>query len=189
MIDLAPIASGALSLAVRNWDGLFATHFYILNAMPFPVDFLLQALLALGLGAVIGLERQLRNHEAGLKTNALVSLGSALFVMMAQRFHEPDRIVAQILPGIGFLGVGMILRDGIHVRGLNTAATLWCAAAVGTLAGAGDRVTPVIATALVVVANISLRTVAGRIDAINARRSENPGPREGDDDGHPLNIN
>jgi putative Mg2+ transporter-C (MgtC) family protein len=171
-VELASIVPLGHASLVRNWDELSARRFYILNGMPNPVDFLLQALIALALGAGIGLERQLRNHEAGLKTNALVCLGSALFVMMAHRFHEPDRIIAQILPGIGFLGVGMILRDGVHVRGLNTAATLWCSAAVGTLAGAGDRVTPVIAAALVVLANISLRTVAGRIDAMHARRGD-----------------
>ena len=139
--------------------------------MPSHLDFLLQALLALALGAVIGLERELQNHEAGLKTNALVAFGSALFVTMAQRFHEPDRIIAQILPGIGFLGAGMILRDGVHVRGLNTAATLWCSAAVGTLAGSGDRISASIAAGLVVIANVVLRMAARKIDAIHARRT------------------
>src|ERR1700687_3725486 len=125
--------------------------------MSFPLSFCLHALLALALGSIIGLERQLRNHEAGLKTNALVAFGSALFVMMAQIFHEPDRIIAQILPGIGFLGAGMIMRDGVHVRGLNTAATLWCSAAVGTLAGVGARSSAAIAAVTVMTANIVLR--------------------------------
>jgi putative Mg2+ transporter-C (MgtC) family protein len=128
------------------------------------LEFLTNLLVALGLGAVIGVERQLRNHEAGLKTNALVAAGSALFVMMARTFGEPDRIVAQILPGIGFLGAGMILRDGIHVRGLNTAATLWCSAAVGTLAGVGARTSSAIAAVTVTVANIALRSVAEYVD-------------------------
>jgi putative Mg2+ transporter-C (MgtC) family protein len=128
------------------------------------VEFLLNLLEALGLGAVIGVERQLRNHEAGLKTNALVAAGSALFVMMARTFGEPDRIVAQILPGIGFLGAGMILRDGVHVRGLNTAATLWCSAAVGTLAGVGARSSAAIAAVIVMGANIGLRAVAEWVD-------------------------
>lgn len=128
------------------------------------VEFLTNLALALGLGAVIGVERQLRNHEAGLKTNALVAAGSALFVMMARTFGEPDRIVAQILPGIGFLGAGMILRDGIHVRGLNTAATLWCSAAVGTLAGVGARSSATTAAVVVTLANIGLRAVAEWVD-------------------------
>lgn len=128
------------------------------------LEFLTNLLVALGLGAVIGVERQLRNHEAGLKTNALVAAGSALFVMMARTFGEPDRIVAQILPGIGFLGAGMILRDGIHVRGLNTAATLWCSAAVGTLAGVGALSSSAIAAVTVMLANIVLREVAEFVD-------------------------
>ncbi len=134
------------------------------------LHFLVQCVVALLLGGVIGLERQLRNHEAGLKCNALVCFGSALFVVMAQHFHEPDRIIAQIMPGIGFLGAGMILRDGFHVRGLNTAATLWCAAAVGTLAGVGELTTAAEAAALVVAANVGLRFAAERIDAVHARR-------------------
>jgi putative Mg2+ transporter-C (MgtC) family protein len=129
-----------------------------------PIEFLTNLLVGLGLGVVIGVERQLRNHEAGLKTHALVAAGSALFVMMARTFGEPDRIVAQILPGIGFLGAGMILRDGVHVRGLNTAATLWCSAAVGTLAGVGARTAAAIAAVTVMAANILLRFVAEWMD-------------------------
>jgi putative Mg2+ transporter-C (MgtC) family protein len=144
-----------------------------------PVEFIVRLFLALGLGALIGLERQLRNHEGGLKTNALVATGSAMFVMMAARFGEPDRIVAQILPGIGFLGAGMIMRDGLHVRGLNTAATLWCSAAIGTLVGAGERAMPALAAGTVVVANVVLREVAVWIDrkhaASGARESGNAG--------------
>lgn len=140
-----------------------------------PIEFCLRLLVALGLGAAIGLERQLRNHEAGLKTNALVAAGSAIFVMMACTFGEPDRIVAQIVSGIGFLGAGMILRDGVHVRGLNTAATLWCSAAIGALAGAGNRTTASCAAAAVVIANILLREVAERIDARHARSAREGG--------------
>ena len=134
-----------------------------------PIEFCIRLLLALGLGAGIGMERQLRNHEAGLKTNALVSAGSAIFVMMACTFGEPDRIVAQIVSGIGFLGAGMILRDGVHVRGLNTAATLWCSAAIGALAGAGNRATAGCAAAAVILANVILREIAQLIDARHAR--------------------
>lgn len=141
-----------------------------------PLDFAVALLIALGLGAIIGLERQLRNHEAGLKTNALVAAGSAMFVMMAHTFTEPDRIVAQVLPGIGFLGAGMIMRDGLHVRGLNTAATLWCSAAIGTLAGAGERVTATMAAITVVLANIVLRHVA---DWIDRKHNAGKGPTTG----------
>jgi putative Mg2+ transporter-C (MgtC) family protein len=139
-----------------------------------PLEFITRLSVAVLLGALIGIERQLRNHEAGLKTNALVAAGSGMFVMMAASFGEPDRIVAQILPGIGFLGAGMIMRDGFHVRGLNTAATLWCSAAVGTLAGAGDRVTATLAAIIVVLANVLLRQVAEWID-----RKHNKAPSAG----------
>jgi len=134
-----------------------------------PLEFTIRLSFAVLLGAVIGLERQLRQHEAGLKTNALVSAGSAIFVAMAYTVGEPDRIVGQIVTGIGFLGAGIIMRDGMHVRGLNTAATLWCSAAIGALAGAGDRVTSTIAAAAVVIANIVLREVAEAIDKHHAR--------------------
>jgi putative Mg2+ transporter-C (MgtC) family protein len=133
-----------------------------------PIQFVSRLFLALGLGALIGLERQLRNHEAGLKTNALVATGSALFVMMAETFDAPDRIVGQILSGIGFLGAGMIMRDGMHVRGLNTAATMWCAAAIGTLVGVGERVMPALAAVTVIVANVVLRELAVWIDKKHA---------------------
>ena len=102
----------------------------------------------LALGSVIGMERQWRARGAGLRTNALVATGAALFVLLSAygfdtgprggpRVADPTRVAAQIVSGIGFLGGGVILREGLNVRGLNTAATLWCAGAVGALAGAG----------------------------------------------------
>ncbi|WP_280379599.1 MgtC/SapB family protein, partial [Nocardia wallacei] len=95
-----------------------------------------------GLGVAIGLERQYRARMAGLRTNALVCAGATLFVLLsAHGFHggtaDPTRVAAQIVSGIGFLGAGVIMREGASVRGLNTAATLWCSAAIGALAGAG----------------------------------------------------
>lgn len=135
-------------------------------------QFALRLLIALGLGAGIGFERQWQRHEAGLKTNALVCAGSAMFVMMAGFFGEPDRIVAQILPGIGFLGAGMIMRDGLHVRGLNTAATLWCSAAVGTLAGSGREAVAAVGALVIVAANIILREIANWVERRNASRPE-----------------
>jgi putative Mg2+ transporter-C (MgtC) family protein len=152
----------------------FSTNTEMHHQAVAPIEFLVRLFLALGLGAMIGLERQHRNHEAGLKTNALVATGSALFVMMACTFGDPDRIVAQILPGIGFLGAGMIMRDGMHVRGLNTAATLWCAAAIGTLAGAGERLMPALGAVTIVVANVLLREVAEWIDKKHAASGAKP---------------
>ncbi|MBV8651001.1 MAG: MgtC/SapB family protein, partial [Alphaproteobacteria bacterium] len=91
--------------------------------------------LALVLGSAIGFERQWHQKMAGLRTNALVALGASGFVVfsaMVGPAGDPTRIAAQVVSGIGFLGAGIILRQGINVHGLNTAATLWCSAMVGT---------------------------------------------------------
>jgi putative Mg2+ transporter-C (MgtC) family protein len=132
-----------------------------------------RAIVALGLGAVIGLERQWRQRMAGLRTNALVALGSALFELLAVQMTgvsgvDPTRIAAYVVSGIGFLGAGVILRDGINVRGINTAATIWCSAAVGVLAGAGYVVQAIIGAVLVVTAHLALRPVGRRIDKLPA---------------------
>ncbi len=116
--------------------------------------------VALVAGAAIGVERQWHQKMAGLRTNALVALGSAGFVafsgVVAQ--GDPTRIAAQVVSGIGFLGAGVILREGVNVRGLNTAATLWCSAMVGTFAGGGFYVLSLGAAVLVVVTNIAMRS-------------------------------
>ena len=94
---------------------------------------------ALVAGAAIGVERQWHQKMAGLRTNSLVALGSAGFVAFSSVVGQgdPTRVAAQVVSGIGFLGAGVILREGANVRGLNTAATLWCSAMVGTFAGGG----------------------------------------------------
>jgi putative Mg2+ transporter-C (MgtC) family protein len=135
--------------------------------------FATRATVALVLGAVVGLERQWRQRTAGLRTNALVALGAALFELFAvllsgQHGADPTRIAAYVVSGIGFLGAGVILRDGIHVRGINTAATIWCSAAVGVLAGAGYLPAAAIAAALILAAHLALRPVARRVDRLPA---------------------
>ena len=118
--------------------------------------------VAVGLGAIIGFERQWRNRLAGLRTNTLVSLGAASFVVFEALFSDstsPTRVAAQVVSGIGFLGAGVIFREGLNVRGLNTAATLWCSAAIGVLAGAGHAGHAAIATAFVVFINLLLRPI------------------------------
>ncbi|WP_063001893.1 MgtC/SapB family protein [Nocardia mikamii] len=132
-------------------------------------EMLLRLATGVGLGAVIGFERQYRARMAGLRTNALVSAGAALFVLLsAHGFHggaaDPTRVAAQIVSGIGFLGAGVIIRDGLNVRGLNTAATLWCAAAVGALSGAGMYGTAAAGTVAVVIVNIALRAAGRKVD-------------------------
>src|SRR6058998_3383739 len=107
-----------------------------------PVEMMLRLLLAAGLGAAIGLEREYRRKPAGLRTNILIALGSAVFTIMSiQLGHAagtPDRIAAQLITGIGFLGGGAILRSGTSIHGMTTAATIWVNAAIGMAAGAGE---------------------------------------------------
>jgi len=116
--------------------------------------------VALGCGALIGSERQVRQRMAGLRTNALVALGAASFVIFSGLYPDevsPTRVAAQIVSGIGFLGAGIIFRDGFNVHGLNTAATLWCSAGVGMMAGHGAWEHALLLTAMVVFVNLGLR--------------------------------
>ncbi|WP_241250570.1 MgtC/SapB family protein [Paragemmobacter kunshanensis] len=129
----------------------------------FPHDLQMAAVnlgVAMTCGAVIGSERQVRQRMAGLRTNALVALGAAAFVVFSGLFPDevsPTRVAAQIVSGIGFLGAGIIFRDGFNVHGLNTAATLWCSAAVGMMAGAGAWPYALLLTGMVVFVNLGLR--------------------------------
>jgi putative Mg2+ transporter-C (MgtC) family protein len=119
------------------------------------------------LGGVIGLERQYRQRTAGLRTNVLVALGSAIFVDMANRLGGHSgavHVVAYVVSGIGFLGAGVIMREEGNVRGLNTAATLWGSAAVGACAGADLIVEAIFATVFVLAANTLLRPVVNQIN-------------------------
>lgn len=122
--------------------------------------------LALGLGSLIGFERQWRQKMAGLRTNALVALGSCGFVVFSSMVGEgdPTRVAGQVVTGIGFLGAGVILREGVNVHGLNTAATLWCSAMVGTFAGAGYWAPSVVAAGFVVGTNLFLRPLVRMIN-------------------------
>jgi putative Mg2+ transporter-C (MgtC) family protein len=133
-----------------------------------PEDFALRLAAALLLGAVIGVERQWRQRAYGLRTNALVSTGAALFVLLSVGFPgtdaSPTRVAAQVVSGIGFLGAGVILRDGVNIRGINTAATLWCAAAIGSLAAAGMFAVAAMGAGAVVFANLTLRPVARALE-------------------------
>jgi putative Mg2+ transporter-C (MgtC) family protein len=124
------------------------------------VDFSIRILIAFILGAAIGFERQWQKTRTILKTNVLVSLGASMFVMMAMMVpgeNSPTRVAAQVVSGIGFLGGGVILREGTSVRGLNTAATLWCSAAIGALTGYGLLDKAYLGALVVVVANFLLK--------------------------------
>lgn len=119
------------------------------------------------LGSLIGLERQVRQRTAGLRTNALVAVGSAVFVDMANRLsgHEgATHVAAYVVSGIGFLGAGAIMKEGANVTGLNTAATLWGSAAVGACTGADLLGEATVATLFVLASNTLLRPVVNRIN-------------------------
>ncbi|WP_406236192.1 MgtC/SapB family protein [Isoptericola jiangsuensis] len=144
------------------------------NLPPFDAGATLGSLLSLTvafvLGAAIGLERQLRQRTAGLRTNTLVAVGAAVFVDLAVRFHDlyggppsPLHVVAYVISGVGFLGAGAIMKDGAQVSGLNTAATLWGSAAVGACAGVKLLPEAVMAAVFVLAANTLLRPVVNRI--------------------------
>src|SRR5215475_12013423 len=128
---------------------------------------ILNLAVALGLSAAIGFERQWRNRLAGLRTNTLVALGAAsfvVFVALVPGEGSPTRVAAQVVSGIGFLGAGLIFREGMSVRGLNTAATLWCSAAIGVLAGAGYLAYATLATGFIVFVNLLLRPIVNFIN-------------------------
>jgi putative Mg2+ transporter-C (MgtC) family protein len=140
---------------------------------------LLRVAVAAALGGAVGLERELREREAGFRTHMLVAVGSALFTLVsAYGFRDflvhggsvvradPTRIAAQIVTGIGFLGAGAIIRQGLSIRGLTTAATLWVVAAIGLAAGAGYYSAAVITT---LVALFSLGPLRGAAHVFTSR--------------------
>jgi putative Mg2+ transporter-C (MgtC) family protein len=126
--------------------------------------------LALFLGSFIGAERQWRQRTAGLRTHALVAAGAAIFVMLAAltagTADASFRIAGQVVSGIGFLGAGVIVRHGASVTGLNTAATLWCSAAIGTLAGYGMYDSAVTGAIVVIAAHVGLRPIGRALNRI-----------------------
>jgi putative Mg2+ transporter-C (MgtC) family protein len=130
---------------------------------------------ALVLGTAIGAERQWRQRTAGLRTYALVSIGAALFVLLAPLSgvrEEATRVAAQVISGVGFLGAGVLMRTGLSVHGLNTASTIWCSAAIGVLAGSGFFAAAVLGTAFVLIINIFLRPLAEWIGRHSKKESE-----------------
>lgn len=132
-------------------------------------DFALRLGVGLGCGALIGVERQWQARRAGLRTNALVATGATLFVLyaVATNDNSPTRVASYVVSGVGFLGGGVILREGFNVRGLNTAATLWCSAAVGVLAAAGHLLFALIATGTIVGIHLVGRPLGHVIDRDN----------------------
>ncbi len=129
-------------------------------------DFIVRLAAAFLLGCALGLERQWRQRMAGLRTNTLVATGAALFVTFSVLMGDdasPTRVAAQIVSGIGFLGGGVILREGLSISGLNTAATIWCAAAIGCFCGAGFIFEAFIGTLVVLLSNTILAPIDNRL--------------------------
>jgi putative Mg2+ transporter-C (MgtC) family protein len=136
-------------------------------------EILARLALAAGLGAIIGLERELRDRYAGLRTHLLVALGAALFTLVSiygfNGLHfgngvsvDLSRVAAGVVTGVGFLGAGAIIRQGATVHGLTTAATLWAAAAIGMAAAAGFYSAAVLATAITLLILWPLRLFESR---------------------------
>jgi putative Mg2+ transporter-C (MgtC) family protein len=133
------------------------------------LDTLISLLVAFVFGTLIGAERQYRRRSAGLRTNVLVAVGAAAFVDLGDHLSGPDgavRVVAYVVSGIGFLGAGAIMKEGMNVRGLNTAATLWASAAVGSCAGADMIAQSTALTLFVLAGNTLLRPLVNAIDRI-----------------------
>lgn len=132
-------------------------------------DYVVALLIAVGLGALIGLERRLRGHAGGMHLNALVALGAAAYVIAATLYNDdataPGRVAGQVVTGVGFLCAAFIFQRGGAVRGINTAATVWCSAAVGVLCGMALTLWAVIVAALVLATNVILHFVEHRMEA------------------------
>lgn len=141
--------------------------------------FILRLGLAMFLGSAIGLERQWRQKSAGLRTNTLVATGAAAFILLSVSLTgdtgDPSRVAGQIVTGIGFLGAGVIMKDGFNVQGLNTAATIWCSAAVGSLAGVGLYAESVITAVAIMFAHIVLRPLGIKLSAMPQDKTEEEG--------------
>jgi len=141
-------------------------------------EFLLRLGVGVGCGALIGIERQWQARRAGLRTNALVATGATLFVLYAVVTYDTSatRMASYVVSGVGFLGGGVILREGFNVHGLNTAATLWCSAAVGVLAAGGHLLYALIATGTIVGIHLLGRPLGRLIDRGNAVEEDDEQP-------------
>jgi putative Mg2+ transporter-C (MgtC) family protein len=147
------------------------------------MTFTVRILVAFAAGLFIGLERELQQKKAGLRTHSLVAVGSAVFVLISLKVSEdisgdPTRIIGQVVTGIGFIGAGVILHQGLSVRGLTTAASIWCSAAIGCLAAAGYYLETAIATFIIVFINFALRGFDERIEAIFRKKKRKEHKKE-----------
>ena len=140
------------------------------------IDFLTRILYSLLAGIIIGIEREWRLRSAGLPTNTLVAIGATSFVMastlLTSELGDPSRVLGQIATGVGFLGAGVIMRDGINIHGLNSAATIWCSAAVGALIGLGLIKEAYIVAGIVVFINLCVRWLGDMISRLAMKQKD-----------------
>lgn len=131
-------------------------------------DFVLRISLSLALGFLIGLERQLTGHPAGIRINVLICIGSSFFTLFPILYGSDQvfRVGSNIISGVGFLCSGVIFKDRGTVRGMNTAATLWCTAAIGILASTGMHVFAITAAVILIVSNLILSPLARKLNQI-----------------------
>lgn len=137
-------------------------------------DIIIRVLIALTAGSIVGIERQLHRKSAGLRTNMLVAVGAAFYVILSIQLTREEgdvtRIIGQIVTGVGFLGAGIIFREGSSIHGLTTAATIWCSAAIGSMAGAGYFIETLIATLTIALINIVLVPIDKWLKKINQEK-------------------
>jgi putative Mg2+ transporter-C (MgtC) family protein len=145
--------------------------------LPAPLNEVTATAIAALLGAAIGAEREWRRHPGGLRSAALVAAAASIFAQIALAYggSNPGAALGAIASGVGFLGAGVILHEGVHVRGLSTAATFWAVAAIGTAAGVGEYAQAVTLTVVVLFAHIALRSLSEWIE--RKAPPEDPGPR------------
>ncbi len=143
-----------------------------------PINFLIHMLVAAATGFIIGIEREWRLRSAGLVTNTLVAIGAAMYVWVGTRLTlgttsgDPSRVLGQIAAGVGFLGAGVIMRDGFNIHGLNSAATIWCSAAVGSLVGLNLYAISFIAAGIIVCTNLCIRWLAEFISKVAMQKKD-----------------
>lgn len=132
---------------------------------------LLRVLFSMTIGFLIGLERQLTGHPAGIRINVLICLGTSLFALFPLLYGSEQvfRVASSIISGVGFLCSGVIFKENGSVRGMNTAATLWCTAAIGVLSSTGMYLTAALAAAVLILSNLLLRPLALKIGPIFPR--------------------
>lgn len=132
-------------------------------------DFVLRISLSLALGFLIGLERQLTGHPAGIRINVLICMGTSFFTLFPMLYGSDQmfRVGSSIISGVGFLCSGVIFKDSGSVRGMNTAATLWCTAAIGILASTGMFALAITAAAILIFSNLVLRPLARKVNPIS----------------------